>query len=644
MKSIMRMVAVPLIVIGAVAAHTVAAGTPVASAEPYVSVVTDPTVTPPINWTQMGLSERLDLIGSNQPVDTAVPVPAGVRPMLLTGLIGSVVNVTDGRIDVFDGRGILLGTFGVPVDVATLPFAIDISAAQVTDDNAPLSFVLRDGKPTADSCSQSPSLSLTQLATTFSGPIPNPLTVGDFLPGYLDEIAIQVGSTPTQSQQQAALDLVAALTHMYRPMPVRIEIITSDGPPPVVSASRRVIDIRDGGAAGVTVQNPGTPAAMLLVTGTGNELVRQVRLFADRRVGLAQTSSATTLSAREDAAQSTNIKTFGQLGMTGQASVLGSATMYAGFDVSAFGVGPISNATVHLKARYTPVTGGEASVLVMSGSTVVFTHKLDESGVLDVTGDIPPESITSNVGMALELRYLPRQECAPMNDRMTFALDPQSTVAVTPGTHNRGGFPVLPMAFTPDFDVTLDSPEHIGYAAQAINLMGQQTTVTLRPHVTTFDAAAGSATGLLAVTSGNQLTKAGMSPPLHPDKPNTVGIDGSTDTNVDLNGALGAVQAFTNNGRTVLAVSGEGDWSLVDRTFDYIRARPNRWASLSGDVVATGAAGKTINLTLREGGGLVNEYPGDGWKWWAWLTLSLGIAAVIAAVGVAVIRRRRIRR
>jgi hypothetical protein len=644
MKSIMRTLVVPLIVIGAIGAHTVAAGTPVASAEPYVGALTDPIVTPPINWTQMGLSERVDVIGSNQPVDTAVPVPAGVGPMLLTGQIGSVVNVTAGRIDVFDGRGILLGTLGVPADVATLPFALDISAAQVTDGKAPLSFVLRDSKPTADGCSQPPSLSLTQLATTFSGPIPDPVTVGDFLPGYLDEIVIRVGSAPTQSQQQAALDLVAALTHMYRPMPVRIEVITSDGPAQVLSSSRRVIDIRDGGRAGVTVENPGTPEAMLLVTGTGDELVRQVDLFADRRVGLAQTSSAITLSAREDVAQSTNIKTFGQLGMTGQASVLGSATMYAGFDVSAFGVGPISNATVHLKARYTPVTGGEASVLVRSGSAVVFTHKLDESGVLDVTGDIPAESITSNVGMALELRYVPRQECAPMNDRMTFALDPQSTVAVTPGTHNRGGFPVLPMAFTPDFDVTVDSPDHIGYATQAINLMGQQTTVTLRPHLTTFDAAAGSATGLLAVTSGDQLTKAGMSPPLRPDNANTVGINGSTDTNVDLNGALGVVQAFTNNGRTVLAVSGAGDWSLVNRTFDYIRAQRNRWGSLSGDVVATGAAGKTVNLTLREGGGLVNEYPGDGWKWWAWLTLALGIASVLAAVGFAIIRRRRVRR
>jgi hypothetical protein len=73
---------------------------------------------------------------------------------------------------------------------------------------------------------------------------------------------------------------------------------------------------------------------------------------------------------------------------------------------------------------------------------------------------------------------------------------------------------------------------------------------------------------------------------------------------------------------------------------------PNRWASLTGDVVATGAAGETVNLTIREGGGLMNEYPGDGWKWWALLSLAVGATAVVAAVvaaGWVVIRRRRLR-
>ncbi|MCV7302815.1 hypothetical protein H7J93_24625 [Mycobacterium barrassiae] len=600
----------------------------------------EPNVTPAISWTQLGLPERMDLIGSNQKFDTSIPVPEGIGPALLTGEIGSVVNVVDGRVDVLDSRGIVLGSIGVPVGVSTAPFLVDITAAQVTEGRAPLSFILRENNPPSNSCSVPPSLSLSQLMTTYSGPPPDPTTVAGFLPGYLDQILINVGPHPSGSQQQAALNLVSALTRVYRPMPVRIAVTTTEFPPLAGGPLTRVIDMRDGEQAGIAVENPGTPNAVLAITGTGDELMQQVDLLTDRRIGLAQSDSAVVLSARTDVAQSTNIKTFGQLGMTGSTSVLGTSTLYAGFDVSEFGVGSISSATIHLKAKYTPISGGEGSILIRSGSTVVATHTLDNSGVLDLTGEIPPESITSNVGMAMELRYIPRQECAPLNDRMTFTLDPASTVAVTPGTHNRGGFPILPMAFTPEFDVAIDSPEHLPHAAQAINLMGQHTAVMLRPRLTAFSAAASSSTPLLAVTSSDELAKANMKAPLLPGGPNTVEVTGSTSTDVDLKGALGIVQAFTDKERTILAVSGSGDWSLVDASFEYIRALPNRWASLTGDVVATGAAHETVNLTVREGGGLVNEYPGDPWKWWAWATIGLGGCAVLAAAIWMIVRRR----
>jgi hypothetical protein len=643
MRTIVRALIVPLALTGAVVGQTVPPAGPVASAQPYVvSPAAEPAnVTPAVSWTQLGLPERMDLVGSNQQSDTSIPVPEGIGPSMLTGQIGSVVNVVEGRVDVLDARGIVLGSIPVPVGVATVPFTVDISAAQVTEGRAPLSFILRENNPPSNSCTVLPSLSLSQLMTTFSGPTPDPSTVAGFLPGYLDQILINVGPHPSGSQQQAALNLVAALTHVYRPMPVRINVTTAANTPLAGGASSRVIDIRDGQQAGISVENPGTPNALLAITGVGDELMQQVDLMADRRIGLAQTDSAIVLSARTEVAQSTNIKTFGQLGMTGSTSALGTSTLYAGFDVSSFGVGPITGATVHLKAKYTPVVGGEGSILIRSGSTVVATHTLDSSGVLDVTGDIPAESITSNVGMAMEIRYVPRQECAPMNDRVTFNLDPTSTVAVEPGTHNRGGFPVLPMAFTPEFDVAIDTSEHLPYAAQAINLMGQQTAVTLRPRLTEFAEAAASGTPLLAVTGSDELAKAKMNAPLLPGDKSNVEVNGTTATDVDLKGALGVVQAFTDKGRTVLAVSGSGDWSLVDTSFDYIRSLPNRWATLSGDVVATGVAGETVNLTVREGGGLVNEYPGDPWKWWAWATLAVGAAAVIAAAAWVVFRRRR---
>ena len=36
-----------------------------------------------------------------------------------------------------------------------------------------------------------------------------------------------LGRVPPEDQQQAALNLVAKLTHLYRPMPVRIDVDTS---------------------------------------------------------------------------------------------------------------------------------------------------------------------------------------------------------------------------------------------------------------------------------------------------------------------------------------------------------------------------------------------------------------------------------
>ncbi|BBX10218.1 hypothetical protein MAIC_50210 [Mycolicibacterium aichiense] len=618
-----------------------------ASADPDSDVVevisTEPAPEPPrlIGWPQLGLPDRIDLLGANQPSETAIPVPAGTVPTTLSGVIGAVVNVVSGRVDVLDDRGMVLGTIPVPADATTVPFEIDISPALVANGMAKLSFVIRDNNQNVNNCTQIPALSISQLASSFAGPPTDPASVADYLPSFLDKILINVGPNPTYVQQQAALDLVAQLTKKYRPMPVRIDVTTQDiapAPEPTV----RVIDIRDNSQPGVIVENAGTPAATLVISGTGQTLARQVQLFVDQRTNLAQAPAAVVLSSKDDTTLSSNTKTFDQLGVNGQASVLGVTTIYAGFDVSAFGAGPISSASVHLMAKYTPVGSGQASVLIRSGSTVLATHRLDNSGTLDISGVIPPEEIASNVGLALELRYIPQQECAPLNDRMTFALDGQSTVTVTPGTNNRGGFPVLPMAFTPDFYVTLDSPEYIRYAAQAINLMAQQTSVTLRPKVTTFGQASSSGTGLLAVTSGAALSKAGMKAPLVPNGASDVGVNGDPATDLNVNGQVGAIQAFTSNNRTVLAISATGDWSLVDASFDYIRGLPSRWASVVGDVVATGSQGRTVNMSVNEGGPMARQpNPGAAWKWWAWLSLGIGTAALVIAATVLVIRLRR---
>ncbi|MDQ2638700.1 MAG: hypothetical protein M3Y83_17695, partial [Actinomycetota bacterium] len=170
MKSLVRTVGAPLIVVVALWAQVMQPALPAASAEPSGHEVPGSNVTPPIVWPELGLPDRLELIGANQATGVAVPVPSGVKPTTLTGQIGSVINIIEGRIDVLDGRGIVLGTIPVPGDLATVPFKVDISRAEIKDDQAQLNFILRDKTVAADSCTQPPSLALSQLAAAFSGP------------------------------------------------------------------------------------------------------------------------------------------------------------------------------------------------------------------------------------------------------------------------------------------------------------------------------------------------------------------------------------------------------------------------------------------------------------------------------------------
>ncbi len=612
-----------------------------ANSSPSAAATTgEPGVSPAIGWKQLGMSDQVDLTGANQTSDVRMPVPAGVRPLTLTGQISTAID-TAGRIDILGSDNTQVASIPIPSNLDTKPFSVNISEAQVADDTANLRFVIRDyDNNSTDSCTHPPEVTLSGIATTYSGEAVYPTTVADFLPGYLDTVTIRLGAEPTPDQQQAAVSLVAKLSHMYRPMPVRIDVDTSSRPVSSAEtpATSRVIEIRDTGEPGMEVLDGGSPEALLAITGEGPALLRQVQLFADRRFSLAQTSTASVTSASEELPAATDTMTFSQLGLSGQASVLNTATVYTGFDATAFGVGEIQSAKVHLMADYTPVVDSEASMLVRSGDEVLASTRLDESGRIDLKLDIPAQAITSNVGMAIELRYFPKRQCAPLTDRMTFVVDPESTVTVTPGTGNRGGFPATPMAFSPDFSVSVQDPAQIRFAAQAIQLMAQQSTVALRPNVVPLDEAAANSVGLVAVASPAELSRLGMNPPLNPAEP--LRVDGTTITEVDVKSALGVVQTFTQGDRMVLAIS--GDDPLLERDFDYIRSLESGWGSLSGDVVATGAEGDTVNLTIRAGGYLENQViPSDTWKLWMWSTLAIAGVAALGAGAVLIARRQR---
>lgn len=616
-------------------------GLPSAAADPVIQQDPAPPTLPAdalvINWRSMGLSDKLEINAAMAPA-VEIPTPQALAPVMITGDVRS--SGAAGVIDVLDRDGTTVGSIAVPADSATAPFTVNIAAAKLSSGPLKLSFRQRKAEPAADGCAGRVTVTLSKLATTFNGPAPVLQTVADFLPDYLDQITVEIGAEPSVDQQQAALTLVAELTHHYRPMPVRVDVDTSAlPPPPGDSRTRRTIAIRNGGSPGVAVENPGTAAAVLVITGTGAELPRQVQLFTDRRFELAQTQTVAVTSLARTVPTSTDTLTFGELGITGQTTVMGTDTAYVGVDTTRFGLGQLDGARFHIIAEYTPVINDDGSVIVRSGSDILATGVLDHTGVTVLDGEIPAASIGSSIGMALEIRYAPAGgQCS--FGALSFSIDPTSTITAIPGANNRGGFTAIPVAFTPDFDVTVEHPDQIHAAAQVINLMGQQSTVTLQPSIASLAEAAKRGTGLLAIASGEQLRQLGMRPPVVLSGTGAVEVNGSTDTDLDLTGALGVVQSFSDHGRVVLAVDATGDPNAADRSLDYIRGQDGTWSALTGDVVATGAAGQVINLSVAAGTALAAPVS-DGWRWWIWCSIAATAVGVPAVTAVGLLRRRR---
>ncbi len=620
-----------------------------AAADPGVQqepgVQQDPTAPAPdalvLGWRQLGLSDTLE-IDATAPATVEAPTPPGLAPVRITGEIGSPLGGA-GRIDIMDRGGSSVGTIAVPPDGATAPFTVDIAAVAPSPGPLKLSFIQRGPERPADGCAEPAPVTLSKLATTYTGPMPALRTVADFIPDYLDQITILIGPEPSLAQQQAALNLVAKLTHLYRPMPVRIDVDTSATPPPAGdSRTRRTIAIRDGDQPGLAVENPGSPAAVLVISGSGAELTQQVELFTDRRFEIAQTPTAAITSVTKTVPTSTDTLSFAELGINVQTTVMGTDTVYVGVDTTKFGLGQLDGAQFRLIAEYTPVISGEGSVVVRSGSDLLASGILDRSGVTELSGNIPAAGITSTIGMALEIRYAPAGgECA--FGGMTFSIEPASTITVVPGAENRGGFAMLPMAFTPELDVAIEGPDQIRYAAQAINLIGRQASVPLQPSLASLDEAAKRGTGLLAVTSGEQLQRVGLRPPLLIPGSSAVGVNGATVTDIDLGGSLGVVQAFSHNGRVVLAIDSTGGPQAADRSLDYIRGLDGGWSALTGDVVAAGDAGEVVNLSMTTRQAIAPPVS-DGWRWWTWSTLGLIAVGLPTLAGVVLVRRRRAQR
>lgn len=609
-----------------------------------------------LDWRALGLEPEVSL-GVISSTNFTVPVPSGLAPVRLQGMLHAPVNIDAGFLEISDGDGRFLGAVGLPPGgsaAPVTPFDVDISAARLRNSNVDLSFTVRPQDDAAQYCGPLQQLSLSDLATVFTGTESPATTIANFFPPVLREVTIYTPTNADTDEKQSALLLVATLARLYNAQPISITVADQPRgatPPPAAAAQlTRAVVVEAGGPVGLTVEKAGGPDAYLRVSGSGGELSAQVSLLVNQLQTLAQTPASRVDQAGSEAPLGGDTLTFSQLNLSGRTDVLRTGNLAVGVDRSALGTGRVDSVQVHLLADYTPIPKDDAaSVVIRSNGIVVYRTALDDSGVLDATFELDRPTFGQGINLDFALTYTPREACGPQTAPISFQVDPRSTLTMRRGGPPLDGFGAVPSEFSPGFMVALDgsSPNQLAYAARTVAAIARLTSTQLTPQVVDLKTAADSDTGALIVASSKAIGQTNLNPPVGGDG-TAVDVGLSTELRANINDGLGSIQAFADRprNRSVVLVTTTAAWSLVDPLFSYIDGLDGGWSALTGDVLAAGEAGVPTNVAVRDSG---NKFeppaePALPQSLNKWIPVGIGVAVLVAIAVVAAVlwsRRRR---
>ncbi|KUI27201.1 hypothetical protein AU196_01300 [Mycobacterium sp. IS-1742] len=612
----------------------------------------DPAAGPEVTlpWRTLGLPADVTLVGADTNQDFSVPVPTGFGAVRLRGLIHAPVDFGAGFVEIADSTGRFLATVDLPAvapDQAVVPFDVDISAARVNAAKVGLSFTVREAAlPVGERCGLGERVRLSDLATVYAGIEPAPTTVATFFPPVLQRLTIYTPIDADDAEEQAVLTLASAVARMYRPQSPVITVVKQPrgARPPAAPQFTRAVVVENGDA-GLTVVDPDTADVHLEVNGRGDQLSAQASLIANQVQSLVQVPEVRVDKAGSRGAPSVDEVRFGDLGMSGESSVLRTSTMAVGVDRAALGSGRVDGLRVHLLATHTPVQPMDsASLMVRVNGEAVHTVALGDTGRVDASFDVPGELLGQRINLDFDLTFSPRQLCSPTIAPLTFQLDPRSTVTMRRGGPPLGGFGAVPSEFSPEFLVALDgsNPNQLHYATRVIADIARLTDTELTPRVVDVKAAADAGIGALIVANAATIDQTSLSPPVGGQSAE-VRIGLRDELRADINRGLGSIQAFADGARnrSIVLVTTSGAWTLVEPLFGYVDQLPDGWSSLNGDVLAAGAAGTVTNLSVGAGDAAPPPTE-DSNDPAVWVAIGVGAAALAAlVVGAALLWRRR---
>ncbi|MGW0182941.1 hypothetical protein, partial [Nocardia sp. NPDC003345] len=558
---------------------------------------------------ELGLGDPITLRGDDDQVDLAIPVPPGMTPAALTMAVDLPADLERGTVDV-ESRDRVIGYAELPAGPATrVPVTIPLGEATI-DERAATLTVHVNLFPALGRCPDDwfdHGAVLRDIRVSYTGAPRTPTVIADFLPPVLQELRVYVPETPSDPESTAALSLSTAIVAYYGSQPVRVSLrrLAPDGAVTEPDDDfTRSIAIREGGDAATTL-TPATGPPAMLVTGSGDALMNQIRLITSRVSEFAVGSRAVAGSLDQPPILAPETTTLGQLGVGDlRAASHAQVSVRFGLDQSRLGR-PSGGIRVALRGHYTPLPPSQAGQLVVTaGDRELTSWAAEPSGQIDRWIDIPDEVLQRDTPVQVTLRTTGDTGRCGTDQPLTLTILPGSEVTSEPAPGGPpDGFQALPAALLPDFDVaaTTGDFEDLSRAVTITSGLQSLTSTRLAPQWTSVpDVVAGNRPAVLIAADGRALD--GISPPLSKTDDTRLQVtdrDGTT-TALQLSPDLrfASLQSYYDGERQLLVATSNAGPGELGRTLDWVSARPEGWYALSGDILFTAAGREPVDYAL----------------------------------------------
>ncbi len=551
---------------------------------------------PTLSLRDLGSDTSISFYGDSSTTSLSFPVPAGLTPTTLNGVLDFPFNIRSGTLTVTQGDRHISQIVLPMTDLA--PVVIPLEGVEIIDQSVTVSLTLTALPDEGYCLDPLHPIQILDGSISYNGAELPPTTVADFLSPVVRTLTIGVPATPSQGESEAAVQLAAAMTARYRSQVPQVAVVpladgTNFGRPPQ-PFERRIV-VKEGQDEGLSlIGAPGV--ADLLVSGPADKLANATRLLTDSSLPLATSVKVIPGKLRPPYAalpgDSTTLTALGQPNLTG-AGVAPQVSI--ALDQTRFGH-PTRGFKLHLMGSHTPVPGGVGSTLTASiGDEIIQTWPTEANGLIDRWVEIPDRLVQRYTSLVVGLETSGNLGRCGEFRPIKLSINGSSIVQSTPANPPiPTGFRSLPQALltTVQIGVKTNDLADTVRAAELLIALQRLSVVPLSIKLGSLEQAIKSDQPAILI-SPDGWSDQSISLPVSADDNRltleTLDSDGKENVQTTLTlepgVGFGSLQTVFEGNRSLLIATSNGAPGELDRLLSWLNADPNKWSALRGAVV-----------------------------------------------------------